>query len=249
MNQTRSRVTQETHAAMEPEPDVCVIIPAYQAAATIGSLVAEVREYISDVVVVDDGSRDATAQHAQQAGAVLLRHGTNMGKGAALQTGFEWALRAGKRLAITMDADGQHRPADIPKFLSAYRRTGIPVLLGNRTAHRENMPFSRRSSNAVMSWLLNRMMHRYVPDTQCGFRLFRGDVLPFLNADSQRFAAESEVLLHLADRGFRMDSVRVNVQEAAQRSTIRPLRDTLQFLGMLRRYRRQRIRQPETQST
>jgi lipoyl synthase len=247
MNQIRSRATQETHAAMEQ--DACVIIPAYQAVATIGPLVAEVREHIADVVVVDDGSRDATAQQARQAGALVLQHGANVGKGAALQTGFEWALRAGKRLAITMDADGQHRPADIPKFLSTYHRTGIPVLLGNRTADRENMPFSRRSSNAVMSWLLNRLMHRYVPDTQCGFRLFRGDVLPFLNADSHRFAAESEVLLHLADRGFRMDSVRVNVQQAPHRSTIRPLRDTLQFLGMLRRYRRQRIRQQETPFT
>ncbi len=231
-----------------PNLDSCraiagVVIPAYHAEKTIEPLVREASARVQSVIVVDDGSADETAPRAEAAGAVVLRHARNQGKGAALQTGFSHILASPLRVAITMDADGQHAPEEIDRFLEAYQRTGIPVLLGNRMAHNEQMPSVRRWTNRLMSRLISREMHHYVPDTQCGFRLFHRQVLPFLRTESDRFAAETEMLLHLADRGFRIDFVRVaTVYRPELKSHIRPVRDTYQFILMLRHYRRARAR-------
>jgi len=221
-------------------PRVCVVVPAYCEAKRIAQVVEQIRRFAPLVIVVDDGSDDDTGAIAEQAGALLLRHERNEGKGVALQTGFHRAMEEECEVVITMDADGQHSPEDIPKFLEAYQRTGIPVLLGNRMTHLEDMPRIRRWTNRVMSLIISRVMRQYVPDTQCGFRLFRRDVLPFLNAESHRFAAESEMLLHLADRGFRIDSVRVTVIYRDEQSKIHPVRDAVRFFHMLYHYRHKR---------
>lgn len=216
---------------------VCIVVPAYREEERIGEVVKEIRRHVPLVVVVDDGSPDRTAEVAGQAGALVLRHAQNQGKGCALQTGFSHAMKEACDVVITMDADGQHSPDDIPTFLEAYQRTGIPVLLGNRMTHQEDMPRIRLWTNRIMSRIISRVMKQYVPDTQCGFRLFHREVLPFLNVDSHRFAAESEVLLHLADRGFRIDSVRVTVIYRNEQSKINPVFDTFRFLQMLYHYR------------
>ncbi len=218
----------------------CVVIPAYDEEERIGQVVEAARRHAPLVIVVDDGSRDATAEVAEKAGALVLRHSRNEGKGAALQTGFQHALSKDCDVVIAMDADGQHNPDGIPPFLEAYRRTGIPVLLGNRIPHMEAMPRIRRWTNRIMSMMISRIMKQYIPDTQCGYRLFRRDVLPYLNAESHRFAAESEILLHLADRGFRIDCVRVSVIYHNEHSNIRPIRDAIRFFRMLYHYRQER---------
>jgi glycosyltransferase involved in cell wall biosynthesis len=221
-------------------PTACVVVPAYNEGKRIAEVVARIRRHVPLVIVVDDGSRDDTAGEAEKAGAVVLRHERNQGKGVALQSGFHRAMEEECEVVITMDADGQHDPDELPKFLEAYRRTGIPVLLGNRMAHLELMPLIRCWTNRAMSIIISRVMKQYVPDTQCGYRLFRRDVLPFLNADAHRFAAESEMLLNLADRGFRIDSVRISAIYRDERSKIRPVRDTIRFFHMLYHYRRNR---------
>ena len=221
---------------------VCVLMPAYREAGRIGPVVARVRGHVPDVVVVDDGSPDATAAEAGQAGAVVVRHEVNRGKGAALASGFEHVRQAGFDVVITMDGDGQHDPADLPRFVEAYVRTGIPVILGNRMGDTAHMPVVRRWTNRFMSWLLSREMKQYVPDTQCGYRLYRNDVIPFVAARSAGFAAESETLLYVADRGIRIDSVPIATVYRDERSKIRPLRDTIRFFAMLARYRRAKRR-------
>ncbi len=219
----------------------CVVVPAFDAAATIAEVVRSALPHVDQVIVVDDGSRDDTALLAEQAGAFVIRQETNTGKGAALQAGIARAQMDGFDLVLTMDADGQHRAEQIPDFLEAHRRTGIPVLLGNRMVELRQMPFLRRWTNRIMSRLISHAIKQYVPDTQCGFRMFHREVLPFLNVESHRFAAESEVLLHLADRGFRIDSVRVPVvYHPDNHSHIRPVRDALQFIQMWRHYRQRR---------
>jgi hypothetical protein len=127
----------------------------------------------------------------------------------------------------------------VAKFIEAYVRTGIPVLIGNRMADAENMPRIRRWTNQFMSWLLCRAMGQYVPDTQCGYRLYRCDVLPFVLARSEGFAAESEMLLHVAARGIRMGSVRVSTIYADEKSEINPIIDTFRFISMILRYRKE----------
>ena len=110
----------------------CVVIPAYLEARFIGDLVRRVRTVIPDVFVVDDGSSDATASAAEAAGAMVLRHTLNRGKGAALETGLAQARACGYAFVVTMDGDGQHDPAELPRFLEAYRGGATPVLVGNR---------------------------------------------------------------------------------------------------------------------
>lgn len=217
----------------------CVVLPAYREAARIAPVISAACAQGATVLVVDDGSPDDTATVAEKAGAVVLRHPVNRGKGAALATGFAEAVRRGCEVVITLDADGQHDPAELSRFIEAYQRTGIPVLIGSRMAEVDAMPWVRRATNRFMSWLLSRMMGQYVPDTQCGYRLYRCDILPWVVAGSSGFAAESEVLLRLAARGVRMDAVRIRTIYGDEKSKINPLRDTWRFFGMLRRYRRE----------
>jgi glycosyltransferase involved in cell wall biosynthesis len=218
----------------------CVLIPAFQEERRIAEVVRQALQYVRDIIVIDDGSSDRTVDEATRAGAVVLRHGANKGKGAALQTGFAYAREKGFDLVITMDADGQHDPATLPDFLEAYVRTGIPVLLGNRMGDQEHMPFVRRWTNRYMSWLLSRHLGQYVPDTQCGYRLYRCDAIPGVSSESTGYAAESEILLLMARKGVRIDSVRLAAIYNDSRSKIHPVRDTIRFFKMLRRYGRSR---------
>ena len=215
----------------------CVIVPAFNEADRIGPVLAGVRLHGIDLVVVDDGSTDRTAEIARDQGAVVLRHEVNRGKGASLMTAFRYTRDKKYDVVITIDADGQHDPAAIPKFLAAYGRSKIPVLIGNRMWDLKKIPAVRRWTNRAMSSLLSRIMRAYLPDTQCGYRLFRADILPFVPVESPRFAMESEILLHLASRGFRMDSVRIPVVYSGQASRIRPFSDGARFLSMLLRHR------------
>ena len=219
---------------------VCIVIPAFREQSRIGPVVTAARGHGADVVVIDDGSPDATAVEAEAAGAFVIRHPVNRGKGMALATGFEFARAHGYVAVITMDADGQHDPAEIAKFLEAFRRTGLLVLVGNRMWDPHGMPWVRFLTNMFMSWMLSREMKQYVPDTQCGFRLFRCDVIPYVGAKSERFAAESEILLHVAARGMQIGSVRVSTIYRGEKSKINPFLDTWRFFGMLRAHRRGR---------
>jgi glycosyltransferase involved in cell wall biosynthesis len=212
-----------------------VIIPALNEEDNIAGVVERTREFAPAVVVVDDGSSDRTAERAEQAGAAVIRHPRNIGKGAALNSGFQYAQEHGFDVVVTMDADGQHDPAEIPRFIEAYVRTGIPVLVGNRMGDPRGMPPVRRMTNWFLSWLLSRRMKVYVPDTQCGFRLYRCDVIPFVSTESERYAAESEILLYVAARGIRVDSVPIASIYNGAASKINPVKDTFRFFAMLRR--------------
>ncbi|MCX6996109.1 MAG: glycosyltransferase family 2 protein [Kiritimatiellaeota bacterium] len=218
--------------------NVGVIIPAFQEAAAIQGVVRAIRAQGLAVVVVDDGSADATAAEAEKGGAIVLRHARNQGKGVALRTGFAYARQHGYAAVITLDGDGQHDPADLPALLAAYARGGADVLVGNRMTDVARMPRIRRWTNRFMSWLLSRMMGQTVPDTQCGYRLFRCDVLPELPLTAERYAAESEILLEAARRGLRIGAVPVKTIYGGERSKVHPVSDTVRFLAMVWRYQR-----------
>lgn len=217
-----------------------VILPALNEAEHIAGVIQAIRGQGVDVLVVDDGSQDNTASIARNEGAVVISHERNRGKGVALHTGFQEARKRGYQAVLTLDADGQHDPAEIRDFIGIHEKTGIPVLIGNRMAHPDGMPPIRRMTNRFMSWLLCRQMRQFVPDTQNGFRLYACKILPLVLPESPGFAAESEILLNIDHWGFRMGSVPVKVIYGNERSKIRPLCDTRRFFRMLFTFSRNR---------
>lgn len=212
-----------------------VILAAWNESHMIGKVVGDLCDMHLNVLVVDDGSTDNTAQLAKEAGAVVIRHEVNMGKGQALADGYRYAAEEGYDALITMDADGQHDPKDVPRFFDAYDRTGIPVLIGNRIRDRHHMPRIRRITNRFMSHMLNRKMKQYVADTQNGFRLYQTDVVLMVIPETKGFAAESEILLTLDEIDIRMESIPISARYEGERSHIRPIHDTRLFFKMLRR--------------
>jgi hypothetical protein len=135
-----------------------------------------------------------------------------------------------------MDADGQHDPAEIQDFVETYKKTGTSVLVGNRMDDPRTMPFVRRCTNRFMSWLLSRKMGQRVPDTQNGYRLYKTDAIPVMDMGSDRFAAESEILLRISENGIKIGSVPIKIIYRDEKSKINPIKDTIRFFGMLRKY-------------
>lgn len=218
----------------------CVLIPAYNEGKRIADVVRDVLSVCPNVVVVDDGSPDDTAEQARSAGATeVLVQNPNQGKGAALNRGFEHARKKGYEFVVTIDGDGQHAADDIPAFIDAYGE-GVRVIIGNRMSDTATMPLVRRWTNRFMSRLISRKMGQFVPDTQNGFRLYKTEVIPQIKTESQRFAAESEILLELAAEGVKMGSVPVKVIYRDEKSKINPFRDTYRFFKMLRDWEKKR---------
>ncbi len=234
----------EQHKEVEK---IAVLIPAYCEEKTVGEIVTRARKYLPDVIVVDDASTDKTAACAEAAGASVLRCTVNGGKGAALTTGFKYILAHDFDAVIALDADGFHNPDEIPKFLDAYRRTHIPVLIGNRMADPRRVGLTRRWTIRMMCYWLDRLLGVYVPDPPCGFRFYRCDVLPFLLAEGSSLPAEFETLLNIASRRIRVGPVRI-IRKGRHKSLISPFRDSIRFMRVMQKYYRKqkRVAKPGT---
>jgi glycosyltransferase involved in cell wall biosynthesis len=215
---------------------VAVLIPAFCEEGSVGDVVTRARNYVPDVIVVDDASTDQTAARAEAAGATVIRRPVNGGKGAALLEGFRAILARRFDAVITLDADGFHDPDEIPKFLEAYRRTHIPVLIGNRMADTRRIPVVRRWTIRMMRFWLDRMLGVYVPDPPCGFRFYRCDVLPFILEAQSSLPSEYETLLNIASRRILVGPVRVTKPPRRHKSLIAPFRDLFRFVRALRKY-------------
>lgn len=215
----------------------CIVIPAYNAAKTIGGVVRAAKGQAADVVVVDDGSTDETAAVASREGALVISHVRNQGKGAALRTGFEHVLRTECDGVVTLDSDGQHDPQEIPRLITEGRRQHAGIVIGNRLQDGAAMPPLRRWTNLVMSGLISRLTHQHIPDSQCGFRLIRREVLRSIPAlRASRFDFETEVLLAAARQRWKTISIPVRAIYRSEPSHIQPLRDGVRFLLVLLRY-------------
>jgi glycosyltransferase involved in cell wall biosynthesis len=222
---------------MASKDTVLAIIPAYCEGRFIGQVVRQVLQYVRSVLVVDDGSPDNTAIEAETAGAKVIRHSTNLGKGAALKRGLEYGVSIEAAFFLFLDGDGQHDPSEIPAFMEAINRSNADLVVGNRMRNLESMPLIRRWTNQFMSWQIGRVCKIPVPDSQCGFRLARKKLLPVLMAPSNRFEFESESIILAARQGFRLSFVPIRTIYTDQHSKIRPLRDTVRYLRLISKYR------------
>jgi glycosyltransferase involved in cell wall biosynthesis len=212
-------------------PATCaVIIPCLNESAAIGPLVMAVRRQLPNVLVVDDGSNDSTAEVAAAAGAEVLRKEISSGKGVALQSGWAWARTHGFKWALAMDGDGQHSPADIPAFLDCAEKTSADLVIGNRMLSPQKMPWLRRQVNRWMSRRISRRTGRDFPDTQSGFRLMNLDAFAGLSIGATHFEIESDVLLAFARAGRRIEFVPIEVIYKVEQSKIHPVLDTIRWI-------------------
>ena len=205
------------------------VIPCFNEAPAIGPLVSQLCKHLDLIIVVDDGSTDETAHKAERAGAIVLRHNGNRGKGAALRTGLIHLHNLGCEWAVTLDGDGQHDPADLPALLQCAERSGAVLVIGNRMGNAEAMPWLRRYVNRWMSTRLSRCAGRALPDTQSGFRLIHVKTWVDLALSAQRFEVESEMLMAFLAGNHRVEFVPVRAIPGTRKSRIRPLADSLRW--------------------
>ena len=202
------------------------VIPCLNEAQTIASLVHSVRRHLPGVLVVDDGSRDTTAKLAADAGAMVVSHPRNFGKGAAVKTGLTTAMQKGFDRALLMDGDGQHQAGDIPAFVQKAEATRAAMVIGNRMDDAGSIPWFRRRANRWMSRRISRRVGQNLPDTQCGFRLVGLSVWAALPCHARHFEIESEMLITFLEAGCRVEFVPIQVIGRAAHSHINPLTDT-----------------------
>ena len=218
---------------------IMILIPCYREESAIRNVASQaIQTGLGDVVIVDDGSPDKTADEARAAGAHVIVHEVNKGKGAAMITGFTYALENNYEAVITLDGDGQHPPAEIINFVNAWNETNADMIVGTRMANTEGMPFIRLATNKFMSWLLSKSLGQRVSDTQNGFRLYTAKVLPIcIDCSSGGFSAESEHLLQISLHGFKIAEAPTSTIYGEEKSKIRPVRDTIRFFKMLSHFR------------
>jgi glycosyltransferase involved in cell wall biosynthesis len=206
------------------------LIPCFNEAGRIARVIDGVRRHLPNVIVVDDGSTDATQQEAAGAGATVIRCTTNRGKGAALRAGWWQARRTGFTWVLSLDGDGQHAPDDIPEFFACAEQTSAHLVIGNRMGHGETMPPLRRWANGWMSRCLSNLTGMDLPDSQCGFRLAHLDTMLRLPLAASGFVIESETLVAFLAAGERVEFVPIKVIYGPGQSKICPFLDTWRWL-------------------
>ncbi len=210
-----------------------VLIPAYNEEKHILQVIQETRRLGFPVLVVDDASSDGTVQQVRALEAPILTTVTNCGKGSAIRRGFEWFLTKNYSGLVMMDADGQHDPSDLEAFVQALNKNKYEVIVGNRMRDPKDMPWIRRSTNRLMSWMLSSLAGQWIPDSQCGYRAMKREVLEKMELHTTRFEIESEILLEAVRCGYRIGSIPIQSVYAAEKSSIRPFKDTIRFFRFL----------------
>jgi len=214
---------------------ISVLIPSYNEERTIGSIVRELKGRGMVVYVVDDGSTDDTASIAESAGAIVVKHEKNKGKGASLREGFRHILKKGFGAVLVMDGDAQHHPDDIDNFLKKMDDANADLVIGNRMNDLSSMPLIRIWTNRFMSGLISLVCGRCVPDSQCGFRLIKRNVLEGIELRSSNYEIESEMIIRAARAGFKIESAPIRTVYQDETSRINPVLDTLRFMAFIAR--------------
>jgi glycosyltransferase involved in cell wall biosynthesis len=209
--------------------DIVAVIPAYQCEASIGSVVTGVRRHLERVLVVDDGSSDGTAAAAAAAGATVERLAENRGKGCALLRGIEIALAGDPAAVLLLDGDGQHDPAEVPAFLTAWDSGAADLVVGSRMGDSEVIPRARYWTNRIGSRILSWMTGWEIEDSQSGYRLLAADLLRRLPLAARGYAVESEMLIKAAHRGARLAQVPIRTIYEGGPSHYRPVLDTVRI--------------------
>jgi glycosyltransferase involved in cell wall biosynthesis len=214
-----------------------VLIPAYNEERTLGEVLSQLKRKDISILVIDDGSTDKTSYIAKQAKVNLIKNKKNSGKGISIKRGIKYLLENEQfDYVITMDADGQHSPSDLDKFLEEAER-GEYFVVGNRMDNPQGMSFVRILTNKFMSWLISKIVKQKIPDTQCGFRLIKKDVLQEMRIETDKYQIESEFLIKAAHNGIPIKSIPIrSIYFRGLGSKINPIIDTIRFIKFLFAY-------------
>lgn len=213
---------------------ICVIIPAYNEGRAIQNVLEQAKGSGLEILVVDDGSTDQTADLAEASGCHLIRHGTNRGKGVAIRTAIAWILEHGFEAALFMDADGQHAPDEIGLFGRKWQETGADLILGSRMHDNRAMPWVRKASNRFSSFLISLLAGTRVTDSQSGYRLLSAHLLERLqHTGGAGFDFESEMIIDTVRAGMGYAEVPIRCIYGEETSHYHPLRDSAQFMGLV----------------
>ena len=217
---------------------ICLIIPAYNAEKTILAVVHEALDGALPVLVVDDGSRDRTVELIRDLPLAVISHPRNRGKGAALKTGFDWALSQGFDGAVTLDADGQHDVAAVPYLADCAAGQGSDILIASRFSQFEEMAGLRSSWNRFGVWCMRKRTGFEISDSQSGFRYYSARLLRQVTLESSGYNLEMEILMKAWRGGFVIGSLPIAARVADGRSTshYRPVRDTWNICMTFLRY-------------
>ncbi|MBI1969954.1 glycosyltransferase family 2 protein [Candidatus Woesearchaeota archaeon] len=188
--------------------NIIAVMPAYNEAVRIGPVIDRVKRYVQEIIVIDDHSKDATADVARKHGAFVVRLITNMGAGFATRIGCDMAMEQGADLIVTIDADGQHDPAEIHKLVKTLQEKRCDIVYGSRPP-RKPMPMLKQLSNKCGSFLISRMFGTAIRDTQTGFHAFTREAYPRLRWHSNRYGMVSEFVMRTGLNKLRYEEVEV----------------------------------------
>jgi glycosyltransferase involved in cell wall biosynthesis len=216
---------------------ICALIAAFNEEASVAAVVAGVKPLVSETVVVDDGSADRTSESAAAAGAIVLRHEHNRGKGSAIRTGLARVLTGPATHVLFIDGDLQHDPADLPRLVEAAERTGADLVIAERVFTKGQMPTARFYSNRIGSRILSSFIGTEVADSQSGFRLIRADRLRRLALTATGYEIETEMLIKLTRAGASLERISIPARYHGANSKLRSFRDTFRTCMLAVRYR------------
>lgn len=187
-----------------------VVVPAFNEGPRIKDVLARIEDFVDQVVVVDDGSTDKTAEIAKQVSnkICVLKHRMNLGKGASLKTGCLAALKLGADVIVIMDADGQHKPEDIPRFIKEIEEKGVDIVFGSRKIGK-GMPLMMMLGNKFLSIITNILFKIYISDTQSGFRAFKATVFDKIKWNSTRYSVETEMIVRTGKNKLKFDEIEI----------------------------------------
>lgn len=208
------------------------IIPVYNEEKNIDSVVAKLRKYIGNILIVNDGSADDTLNRLMDIeNIIILSNIKNRGKGHAIRKGLQYALKNKYDLAILMDGDGQHSPAEISKFIS--KSKDYDLVVGNRMHNHSTMPFVRSFVNKLDSLIVSKIVNFDIKDVHCGYRAVKTNLVKKLNLKSDRYEIEAEIIINAVKNKAKVTDLNIGCIYLGKRSSINPITDTLRFIRLI----------------
>jgi glycosyltransferase involved in cell wall biosynthesis len=225
-------MTQKTRETKQTEVRILAGIAAYNESSYVGSIVLQARQYVDEVIVVDDGSTDNTASVAELAGAAVIRHDKNRGKGAAIQSILAEAKKINPDILVLLDADAQHDPADIPALIKPITE-GFDLVIGSREAQKDKTPRYRRIGQKVIFRSSRIASKANIIDSESGFRALSPKAIKELDLKAHGFAIESEMITHAADKNLKITEVPISNIYTKDGSTLNPIRHGIDVLSRI----------------